>query len=70
MKRTIIIAILILASLTTSAQAAEDNGWRCRYLESLNATYAGVTLTAAQQALKRRLVAWYNRNCRSRRAGA
>jgi hypothetical protein len=43
---------------------------RCQQLEELNRQYMGVTLTSAQQQLKRKLVAWYNTNCRQRRASA
>jgi hypothetical protein len=41
---------------------------RCQQLETLHRQYLGVTLTSDQQQLKRKLVAWYNSNCRSRRA--
>jgi hypothetical protein len=41
---------------------------RCQQLEALNRQYAGVSLTADQQRIKRQLLAWYNQNCRSRRA--
>jgi hypothetical protein len=41
---------------------------RCTQLEELHRQYLGVSLTAEQQALKRKLVAWYNANCRQRRA--
>jgi hypothetical protein len=56
--------------LAPTASLANDN---CLRLEALDRQYAGVTLTADQQRLKRKLVAWYNRNCRpttSRRADA
>jgi len=43
---------------------------RCQQLEALNRQYMGVSLTSQQQQLKRRLVAWYNANCRTRRASA
>jgi hypothetical protein len=41
---------------------------RCTQLEELHRQYLGVSLTSDQQALKRKLVAWYNANCRQRRA--
>jgi hypothetical protein len=41
---------------------------RCTQLEELHRQYQGVSLTSDQQALKRKLVAWYNANCRQRRA--
>jgi hypothetical protein len=40
----------------------------CRKLESLARQYAGVKLTAEQKQLKRRLVAWYNGNCKTTRS--
>lgn len=52
-------------SFTSTAATADE---RCRQLEELNRQYMGVSLTSDQQALKRKLVAWYNANCRSRRA--
>jgi hypothetical protein len=52
-------------SLTSTASLADP---RCQQLEELHRQYIGVTLTSSQQQLKRRLVAWYNSNCRSRRA--
>jgi len=53
-------------SLTSTASTAED--FRCKQLEDLNRQYMGVSLTTDQQALKRKLVAWYNANCKTRRA--
>jgi hypothetical protein len=41
---------------------------RCKQLEDLNRQYMGVSLTSEQQQLKRKLVTWYNANCRQRRA--
>lgn len=41
---------------------------RCAQLEELNRQYMGVSLSSDQQALKRKLVAWYTANCRQRRA--
>ena len=52
----------------TPALSNQDN---CRRLEDLARQYAGVQLTGEQQQLKRKLVAWYNENCkRSRNAQA
>ena len=64
----LILAALFFA-ITSTAASADD---RCQQLEALNQQYAGVTLTSTQQALKRKLVAWYYRNCRkpARRAAA
>ena len=43
---------------------------RCKQLVELNRQYAGVQLTSAQKQLKKKLVAWYAQNCRTRRANA
>ena len=62
--------LLLCAGLlfaVTGAARADD---RCRQLEALHRQYAGVALTAGQQKLKRQLVAWYNQNCKQRRASA
>lgn len=42
--------------------------FRCKQLEELNRQYIGVSLSSDQQQMKRKLVAWYNANCRQRRA--
>ena len=55
----------LFLSLTSTASLAD---YRCKQLEELNQQYMGVSLTADQQALKRKLVAWYNANCKMRRA--
>jgi hypothetical protein len=39
-------------------------------LENLARQYAGVELTSPQKQLKRKLVAWYYKNCGERRAAA
>ncbi len=58
----------LFLTIASTAAMADD---RCRQLEALNQQYAGVSLTADQQQLKRRLVAWYKANCGSvRRAAA
>jgi hypothetical protein len=55
---------LVLSITSTSSMANS----RCTQLEELNRQYMGVSLTSDQQALKRKLVAWYKANCRQRRA--
>jgi hypothetical protein len=55
---------LFLSVISTAAVADP----RCQQLEALNRQYMGVSLTSQQQQLKRRLVAWYNANCRTQRA--
>jgi hypothetical protein len=55
---------LFLSVISTAAVADP----RCQQLEALHRQYMGVSLTNQQQQLKRRLVAWYNANCRTRRA--
>jgi hypothetical protein len=54
-----------LLSITSTASMADS---RCQQLEELHRQYMGVSLTSEQQALKRKLVAWYNANCKTRRA--
>jgi hypothetical protein len=56
---------LFLAMSGTAALSSENN---CRRLEDLARQYAGVQLTDKQQQLKRRLVAWYNGNCKQMRS--
>jgi hypothetical protein len=55
----------LFLSITSTSSMADP---RCTQLEELHRQYQGVSLTADQQALKRKLVAWYNANCRQRRA--
>jgi hypothetical protein len=64
----LMFAGLFLAIASTTAHADE----RCQQLEALNQQYAGVSLTATQKALKRKLVGWYYHNCKTstRRASA
>ncbi len=63
-----LFAGLFLTIAPSTASLANDN---CQRLEALHRQYAGVTLTSAQKALKRKLVAWYDKNCRTtRRADA
>ncbi len=59
--------ILVIATSTViamSGTSALGNESNCRRLEVLAVEYAGVRLTSQQQQLKRRLLAWYNRNCK------
>jgi hypothetical protein len=59
---------LAIAPMASTASLANDN---CQRLEALHRQYAGVTLTGEQKKLKRKLVAWYYKNCRPvRRADA
>lgn len=55
----------LFLSITSTASMAD---YRCTQLEELNRQYMGVSLSSDQQALKRKLVAWYKANCRQRRA--
>jgi hypothetical protein len=55
------VAGLLVATSGMAALSSESN---CRRLEELARQYAGVRLTSDQQQLKRRLVAWYNDNCK------
>ena len=63
---SVVLASVFILGLAPGAFA--DN--RCQQLEALNAQYAGVPLTADQQRLKRRLVAWYIGHCGGQRANA
>jgi hypothetical protein len=56
----------LFLSITSTSSMADD--YRCKQLEDLNRQYMGVSLTSDQQTLKRKLVAWYNANCKQRRA--
>jgi hypothetical protein len=61
----VMAAGLLIGVSGTSALSNEGN---CRQLEDLARQYAGVKLTGAQQQMKRRLVAWYNENCKRTRS--
>jgi hypothetical protein len=63
-------SVLAVASILGFASTAALADGRCQQLEALARQYAGVTLTSAQQQMKRQMVAWYNQNCRTRRAAA
>lgn len=44
---------------------ADDN---CQQLEALSQRYEGVELTPVQRQIKRRMVVWYSKNCRTHRS--
>lgn len=58
MKTAIMATAIYLSALLPS-----EGNERCRQLESLNQQYSGASLTSSQMALKRKLIAWYMRNC-------
>ncbi|MPZ37792.1 MAG: hypothetical protein GEU95_06965 [Rhizobiales bacterium] len=60
-----IVAGLLIAMSGTSALSHDNN---CRRLEDLARQYAGVQLTSQQRQIKRRLVGWYNDNCKRARS--
>jgi hypothetical protein len=60
-----LLAASLLVAASGSAAFSNEN---CRRLEELARQYAGVQLTSSQQQLKRKLVAWYNSNCRGTRS--
>jgi hypothetical protein len=62
---SIVITAGLLHAASGSGALGSDN---CRRLEDLSRQYAGVQLTSDQQKLKRRLVSWYNVNCRRTRS--
>ena len=58
-------AVLLVLLTATSGTGALSNEANCRRLEDLAGQYARVELTSSQQQqLKRKLVAWYNGNCK------
>ena len=64
-------AVPLVLLTATSGTGALSNEANCRRLEDLAGQYARVELTSSQQQLKRKLVAWYNGNCkRTRKADA
>ena len=67
-KRPAILVIAASLLIATSSTAALSNESNCRRLEDLARQYAGVQLTSEQKQLKRRLVAWYNDNCKRTRS--
>lgn len=64
LKRPAVLVIVTSALIAMSGTAALSNESNCRQLEDLARQYAGVKLTSHQQQMKRRLVAWYNENCK------
>jgi hypothetical protein len=63
-KRPVIVVFAAGALIAMSGTAALSNDSNCRQLEDLARQYAGVKLTSHQQQIKRRLVGWYNDNCK------
>jgi len=64
------LAIVVMAAglpVVVSGTAASSNESNCRQLEDLARQYAGVKLSNQQQQMKRRMVAWYNGNCKRTR---
>jgi hypothetical protein len=66
-KRSAILVMAAALLVAMSGTAARSNESNCRQLEDLARQYAGVQLTGQQQQIKRRLVAWYNDNCKRTR---
>jgi hypothetical protein len=64
------VAVLAAAFLVFDGTPAFSSDNNCQRLEALAIEYAGVRLSVDQQVLKRRLVAWYESNCRDRRAAS
>jgi hypothetical protein len=62
------LAILVIAAGLLTVASGNSAWSNCRQLEELARQYAGVKLTSDQQRIKRRLVAWYNDNCRPTRS--
>jgi len=64
------LAIVVMAAglpVVVTGTGALSNESNCRQLEDLARQYAGVKLSSQQQQMKRRLVAWYNENCKRTR---
>jgi hypothetical protein len=64
------LAIVVMAAglpVVVGSTGALSNESQCRQLEDLARQYAGVKLTSHQQQLKRKMVAWYNGNCKRTR---
>ena len=62
----IAISFTAFAALFPGPVLADDG--RCQQLVVLHAQYAGVTLTPDQQAMKRKMTAWYYGHCGGRHA--
>jgi len=61
----VVVAAGLLTALGGSGALGNEN---CRRLEDLARQYAGVQLTSEQKQLKRKLVGWYNGNCKRTRS--
>lgn len=70
MLRTSFAALATAAVLVAFVPNQSLADGRCQQLEALKVQYAGVQLTAEQQQLKRKLVAWYSGHCTGRRVAA
>ena len=66
-RRTTVALMAAGLLIATSNTGALSNESQCRQLEDLARQYAGVKLTSDQRQLKRKLVAWYNGNCKRMR---
>jgi hypothetical protein len=66
-KRLAIVFVAAAMPVVVSGTDALSNESNCRQLEQLARQYAGVKLTSDQKQLKRRMVAWYNENCKRTR---
>jgi hypothetical protein len=67
-ERTVVAVVVGGLLIAVSGTGALSNESNCRRLEDLARQYAGVKLTSEQQQLKRKLVAWYNDNCKRTRS--
>ena len=66
-KRLAIVSSPQACRCRLSGTGALSSESKCRQLEDLARQYAGVKLTSHQQQLKRKMVAWYNGNCKRTR---
>ena len=57
-----IVGTVFWVAICAARPAIADE--RCQQLESLAQQYAGVELNPAQRQIKRRMVVWYENNCR------
>jgi hypothetical protein len=62
----IAVPFTVFAAVFPTPVTADDG--RCQQLEALHAQYAGVSLTPDQQAMKRKMTAWYYGHCDGRHA--
>jgi hypothetical protein len=65
--RPLVVAMVAASFIAMGGTPALSND-NCRRLEDLARQYAGVQLTSSQQQLKRKLVGWYNANCKRTRS--